>query len=143
MSTYEILDAIADSYNPLLFVGYVIFSVIYWRRGDKGASIRGFSGIVIAYCLMFIDSTLGLWKSLDLDYSTHTAVAVALIVFHVHKRSLSSAPAISFMASLLAYCALMVYQEYHSVLDIVSTALVIAPFVAGSYWALLGYSKKT
>lgn len=141
MSTYEILDAIADSYNPLLFIGYIVFSVIYWRRGDKVACIRGFVGIVIAYSLMFLDSALGLWKSLGLDYSTHTAVALALIVFHIHKRPLSSGPAISFMVSLLAYYALMVYQEYHSFLDIVSTALAIAPFITAAYWALLSRSR--
>lgn len=136
MTTYELLDTIADAYNPLLFLGYIIFSVLYWRRGDRLAALRGFAGIVVAYGFMFIDNASKLWPSVGLDYSTHSAVALALIAFHVHKRRWSSPAAIAFIASLVLYYALEVYQQYHSVLDIVTTAMVVGPIVALVYWAI-------
>lgn len=136
MPSYETLDAIADSYNPLLFVGYIIFSVLYWRGGDRLAALRGFAGIVVAYAFMFMDNAWRLWPSVGLDYSTHSAVALALVAFHIHKRPWNSPAAISFSVSLILYYALVVYQEYHSVMDIVTTAAVIGPVVALVYWAI-------
>lgn len=136
MTSYELLDSIADSYNPLLFLAYIVFSVLYWRRGDRLAALRGFAGIVVAYVFMFMDNAWQLWPSVGLDYSTHSAVALALVIFHVHKRPRNSPAAISFSVSLVLYYALEVYQEYHSVMDIVTTAAVIGPVVALVYWAI-------
>lgn len=126
---YEVLDSIADSYNPLLFLGYIIFSALYWRAGDRLAALRGFCGIVVAYVFMFIDKTWQLWSSVGLDYSTHSAVALALIVFHIHKRSIKSRPAILLSISLVIYCILVVHQQYHSAMDVVTTILALGPFM--------------
>lgn len=136
MTTYEILDAIADSYNPLLFIGYVIFAGVYWRRGDRLAAVKGFAGILVAYALMFTDNALHIWASLGLDYSTHSAVALALVGFHLHKRPWSSPAAMGLFTSLLLYYALMVYQQYHTVMDILTTAIIVGPLVAAVYWAI-------
>lgn len=136
MTTYEILDKIADSYNPLLFIAYLVFAVIYFRAGDKFAWLKGFAGIIVAYAIMFLDKSTHLWESVSLDYSTHSAVALVLIVFHLHKRPLKSPAAVGFSVSLLAYYCLEVYQKYHTIADIVSTFVVVAPLAILIYWLL-------
>lgn len=125
MTRFEILDAIADIYNPSLFILYLFFSVIYFRSGDKAAFIKGLAGILIAYFLMFLDNHFAIWPAMSMDYSTHSAVAVALVIFHIHKRPSKSGGAIGFIVSLFCYFALMVYQKYRTVADIASTAIVV------------------
>jgi hypothetical protein len=134
MTTYEILDAIADSYIPLLFLGYIFFATVYWRHGDRLAAVKGFAGVLAAYALMFVDHVLQLWATVGLDYSTHSAVSYALIAFHVHKRAWNSAAAFSLCLSLILYYALEVYQRYHSVADIITTALVVGSLLGVIYW---------
>lgn len=136
MTTYEILDAIADSYTPLLFLGYLAFAIIYWRKGDRLASAKGLAGIIVAYALMFADNAFQVWKSAGLDYSTHSAVALVLILFLVHKRRWTSAITIALVSSLVLYYALEVYQQYHTVMDIVTTAVIVGPVVVLIYWAI-------
>ena len=129
MTTYETLDAIADSYNPILFLVYIAFSIIYFRAGDRIASIKGFLGILICYVIMFLDNALEIWNSLGLDYSAHSSVAFALVFFHIHKRKLKSLMAIGFIMSLIGYYLLELYQQYHTLLDIVSTVIVAGPII--------------
>lgn len=136
MTTYEILDAIADSYTPLLFLGYLAFAIIYWRKGDRLASVKGLAGIIVAYALMFTDNEFQIWKNFGLDYSTHSAVALVLIAFHVHKRRWNSAITNGLVSSLVLYYALEVYQQYHTVMDIVTTAVIVGPVAALIYWAI-------
>lgn len=142
MTTYEVLDLVADSYTPLLFLGYLAYSVFYWRSGDRLAWVKGLVGIVIAYFFMFIDGFAHLWESLSMDYSTHSAVALALIIFHVHKRRLQSAPAITLVISLVGYYGLEVYQQYHTVLDIISTAVVVGPAIVAAYWSISEFTHS-
>jgi len=134
--SYDTLDAIADSYNPILFILYLAYSAWYWYKNDKTAWVRGLIGIAACYVLMAIDNKFGIWESQGLDYSTHTAVAVALLSFHIHKRSLTSIDAMTFKASFLSYLALMWYQEYHTIVDMVSTLFVVGAVL------LLIYSFK-
>lgn len=136
MTTYEVLDAIADSYTPILFFGYLIFSVLYFRGGDRTAVFKGLAGVAVAYLFMFLDNRWQVWHAFSLDYSTHSSVALALVIFHVHKRKPTSFAAIGLIISLLCYYVLEVYQEYHSVLDILSTVLVVGPCIGLVYWAI-------
>jgi hypothetical protein len=128
MLSYEILDAIADAYNPAL--GVICFALIgrtLLARRWRLAGIQGLHvgvGLVFAYGLTFLDNALGVWPHFGLDYSTHTAVACVLVVFlAVHARRLIWL----WIGSLIAYIVLMLYQGYHGSLDIVTTAMVVAP----------------
>ncbi len=142
MLSFETIDMLADAYNPVLFLGYLIFSVIYWRSGDRAAVLKGLAGLILAYVLMGIDNRARIWESVGLDYSTHTAVALALVIFHVHKRYWRSAAALAIATSLLVYFAVMVYQRYHTVMDIVTTAAIVAAVVATSYLLVGGACRR-
>jgi hypothetical protein len=134
MTTYEILDAIADTYTPLLFLGYLTLAIIYWRSGDRLAPAKGLAGIIAAYALMLADNDLQIWRRAGLDYSTHSAVAIVLVIFLIHKRRWNSFATIGLGANLVLYYALEVYQQYHTVMDIVTTAAIVGPVVAVIYW---------
>lgn len=83
----------------------------------------------LVYGMLLIDNALQLWPSLGLDYSTHTALAIALVVplWHCceHKKLRGF-----WALSLLAYAGLMRYQQYHSWADMIATALYMAAALA-------------
>ena len=126
MISYETLDAIADAYIPMLAPACLALTLLSLRHGQSNSAARGGLGLgtslALAYSLMFIDEAFQIWPRFGLDYSTHTAVALALVSF------LSiNAPRIAkyWLASLVAYAGLMQYQGYHSAADIISTAIVL------------------
>jgi hypothetical protein len=95
-----------------------------WKQLIVHTSILIF-GLLLAYGLMFIDARYQIWPTLGLDYSTHTAVALVMIIFlciAVRKYALVWA------GSLMCYFLLMLYQEYHSIADIITTGLVVCLF---------------
>ncbi len=130
---YETLDTIADSYIPILFLGYIVYSTLYWRAGDRLAALKGLLGVMTCYVIMWIDTLFHLWPRLGLDYSTHTAVACAFIIFHLHKRLLSTKAAVACMLSFMGYLILMRYQNYHSFMDMFATLLIVVPLIVATY----------
>ncbi len=126
MLSYKTLDFIADAYTPLLALGCIGF--LLWLLTKRQWSLfatgvlKIVTGGVIAYGLMFIDHRLKLWPVLGLDYSTHTAVALVLVMFlcaHLRKTRWL------WVMSLVCYALLMLYQRYHTFSDIVTTAVVV------------------
>lgn len=118
-------------YNPTLgVIALALIGMCLFERQWRLSGIRALHlaiGLVIAYGLMFADNTLGIWDRLRLDYSTHTAVAVILVTFLcIHARRWSPV----WIISLLAYFLFMIYKEYHSVPDILTTTIaVLLPLV--------------
>lgn len=134
MLSYASVDAIADSVNPA--VG-VLALLLPWLRRTSTRYALVMNGLTVlavafAYALQFIDAQLRLWASVNLDYSTHTAVFVAIASsLWQHGRWLRGAVVVLGGA----YASLMLYQRYHSWLDITSTALVVMiPLVALWWW---------
>jgi hypothetical protein len=131
MLSYGQLDAIADASNPAM--GLVCLFRLFWllskrRWRDTTWMIVVFVGVlVVAYGWERIDLRFGLWPGIGLDYSTHTAVAVAagsvLWMFWASGR-------IAWALWLLVYTALMLWQRYHTVGDILLTAFVVASCVS-------------
>lgn len=120
----QLLDAIADAINPSLLVLALIVPWIQRRRLPWAFWGRTFLSLVVVYVIQFADHQFMLWPRLGLDYSTHTAFAVAVIV------SLGVFDKRWFfilLPVLVAYAALMMYLGYHSLADILTAALVIGP----------------
>ncbi len=126
MPSYETLDAIADAYNPLLaLISLLLVAVRLFKAQWKPAG-RGMAGFIavafITYGLMFLDRYLGIWPAFGLDYSTHTATSLGLVLLLcLEARKLTAL----WTVSLLCYFVLMVYQRYHTVSDIVTTAIAV------------------
>lgn len=137
MPSYETLDAIADSYNPLLLVISIgVIGIALYTRRWRLASMMALTivvGAAIAYGVEYFDRALQIWSRFGLDYSTHTATAVVLVVFlSMNARRLI----VLWIGSLLAYFSLMLYQRYHTVGDILTTLLAVLVPVMLSTWYL-------
>ena len=135
--SWETLDAIADSVNPVLGIIALVWPWLFWRGSWRRAALNVIATLIsvgFAYVVASLDTRYGWWPSVGLDFSTHTAVAVALVAsLWAIKPSLWFA----WVVVLFGYAALMVYQGYHSLADIVTTAAVIAPPLAVYHWWLL------
>lgn len=136
MPSYETLDAIADSYNPLLLVISIgVIGIALYTRRWRLALMMALTivvGAAIAYSVEYFDHALQIWPRFGLDYSTHTAAAVVLVVFlSMNARRLI----VLWIGSLFAYFGLMLYQHYHTVGDILTTLLaVIVPIVLATWY---------
>lgn len=126
MLDYETLDSIADSYVPVLVVlslASLLRTSILSRWRLLGIHTAAMSlGLLIAYGLMFTDAQLEIWSIFGLDYSTHTAVSLAMVVFlNIAAKKYWYV----WVGSLVCYVFLMLYQGYHSSADIFTTAFVV------------------
>ena len=117
------LDQIADAYTPLLLLLALLDLVFRWRNNDKLHSLKLMSAVVVVYGWMLADTRFQLWHSLGLDYSTHTAAALALvIVIALGKRLTVKIP---LAVSLVVYGCLMRTLGYHTWADMLATAAII------------------
>jgi len=126
MLNLSIWAFIADAYTPLL----VVFSLFTLVKQPNQSTFKSSIGLLLSVCfiygLMWLDKTLEIWSQFELDYSTHTALALVFVVF----LSLNSIKTLLFSAlSILLYAALMMTLQYHTLLDILTTALAVTPVV--------------
>lgn len=138
--TYEQLDVVADAYIPILIlVSIATLVTIVRKRSTKdiyNVLIVLAGGIFQTYAVMILDNALGLWPLLNLDYSTHTSLA---LVFVVYLAFISSHLFVCAVGSMLFYIALMLYQEYHSLLDVLVTTIAILP---GLLWLNIKFNHS-
>lgn len=138
LASYENLDRIADSFNPATGIAAVCVALAplltqQWRAsGLRLAALL--CGLFVTYGLMHLDKHFGIWNTVSLDYSTHTAfalVATGFLALTVRKLALV-------WGGLFAgYVALMLYQGYHTVYDVMTTALAVLLLAGPFYWLLL------
>lgn len=128
MTNYEIIDAICDSVNPVLLIA-AISSCLYLaikkkERMEAALSfIILFLGLLGTYTILFIENQHNMWESLGHDYSTHTAFALSAVMSLI----VSTKRIKLFSGIFIAYCIAMHYQRYHTLTDLISTAIVILP----------------
>jgi hypothetical protein len=126
MTTYEFLDHIADSVNPTLGLLALAAPWLPKHRNLQPSPLARMAGAVlcvgIAHLGHIFDRFTGLWPAFGLDYSGHSAVCVALLVSlgHLGRRWRAASVCIG-----IGYAALMMYQGYHTLADIVTTATPI------------------
>ena len=124
--TYRQWDIIADLYIPILLLCSLWVLLRTKHKPDFKKRIATLAiSILTVYSLMFIDNRLRLWAYVDLDYSTHTALALTLVVFLSNNKRCT----LIATSSIMMYFLLMIYQQYHSALDILSTAIALLPLL--------------
>ncbi|MES2823612.1 MAG: hypothetical protein V4732_08420 [Pseudomonadota bacterium] len=129
------LAIIADSYTPILLLISLFICGRVWKQGYKLYVTRLLGAAFVVYSLMFIDKWLDLWMYMDLDYSTHTAASLAMIIFISKNKTLqvmqnnSMRVRIALGISLISYAGIMKFLNYHSWADMASTAIVIGIIV--------------
>jgi hypothetical protein len=121
-STYRILDAIADSFNPLLAI--IALACPFLRRPRTLRLIIAYylstgAAIGIVYLVQAIDDRYQLWASLGLDYSTHSAFAASLVV---SMSAFNRRWVVPLVVAVALYFSLELVMRYHGILDIVSSA---------------------
>jgi hypothetical protein len=130
---YESWDRIADAITPTVGVITLALSVLRRRPGNPprwAQLLLTLVSVGAVYAVGWADAQLKLWSGAGLDYSTHSGVYVALAVslWMIDWRIGIAGAVIG-----AAYAVLMLYQRYHTPMDIVSTAAVVAPLCLG-FW---------
>ena len=126
--TYENLDRIADAFVPAQAIAALLLALAHLARRRfllVGKLFVLFAiGLVLVYGMMFADNRFGFWPAFGLDYSTHGSVALMLTaVLIVAWRRFWWL----WCGLVLAYLGLCLYQRYHTVADIATTALYLVP----------------
>ena len=122
------LATMADLYTPLLLILVVIDVALAFRRGFKFHGLRLLLAVLVVYGWMFADKHFHWWSNLGLDYSTHTAASLALIMCLWPRKTLLFRCLLA--VSLIAYGELMNILNYHSWADMLTTAAVVALSIA-------------
>lgn len=125
MEFYATLDAIADSINPGLGL-FALVQLLYMtlKREWYVARIylsRFLALTAVIYGWMIIDRLV-----FDFPYSTHSAFAICFCILHTVYMPRFK---LVWLGILVAYLALIVFQGYHSLLDIAVTLLLVVPFI--------------
>ena len=129
--SYQTLDTIADAYNPALLVASLVLVSyrVYQSPQHLREALRQFGFIFLVliwvYGSMWLDNTFHFWPKFGLDYSTHTAFALSLSTLLLQVKGVYRWVNVGLFC---AYLALMRYQNYHTVADMLTTAL----------WTILG-----
>lgn len=133
---FKLFDLVADAINPLLALGVLALLIIGMRKRQLSARawLAFFLGIAVVYVVKTIDGKLDLWESFGGDYSTHSALCVALLIPLGFLR-----PRLTplWAGVLVFYAALMMVLGFHTLLDIGSTLLVVAPLIFLIHFLLL------
>ena len=128
--SFEQWAFIADLYTPMIVVMCVICMVLLGREQGLRSGLFALSGVLLStafiYVVMFLDNSVGIWSAFNLDYSTHTAIALVFIgYFLVYRSKLRGV----MVLSLVGYAALMMYQKYHTLTDIITTTVCVMPVI--------------
>lgn len=127
----HVLAIAADIYTPVLLIAAVIDVVLRWRSGSRFYSLRLAGAVFVVYGWMFLDNYFQLWAHFGLDYSTHSAAALALVVSFSCNKSFSTKMLCGL--SLLVYGCLMFVLNYHSWSDMFTTVAVVGTCLAPAF----------
>ena len=134
-ATINTLAFSADCYTPILLLLALVDVARYWISGNKFYGLRLIFAAVVVYVWMYADHYFQLWARMGLDYSTHTAAALVLVVIVSFDKRVPLKLLLA--SSLISYGYLMYLLHYHSWADMLTTALVVSLSLF-----LLGWCKK-
>lgn len=121
----RLLAILADAYMPAiaLLLAYCLYLTYKEsKRFFKGQLFLLTILLFVVYGFMFLDNIYKVWPKMGLDYSTHSALffALSLCVY-----TIKSTFKYILGALLFSYFWMLIYLEYHTFLDILSTISVI------------------
>lgn len=124
----RVLDKIADGTNIFLAVWLLTVLVLGTKNKTLHAKawLAALLPIALVYVIKTLDHKLHLWKSIGADYSTHSALAAALVIALCFLDRPRRAIAI---AVFVVYEILIFLLGFHTLLDIGSTLLVVVPLI--------------
>jgi hypothetical protein len=148
MLSHQILKVVADSVNPSLGILVVALPFVKWRGRRRSVLMHISTTIATVLLVYLLRAVFGLeevWAHKGLDFSTHTAICIVLVV---GLSSIDWKTAWLWIAIFLSYAELMVYQAYHSWSDIWTTGVVVFIFSAcvryvGGRWSSAGSPSRT
>jgi len=120
----ELLPKVADYYIPFLLLVTLGVGTLEIMRGYRWFWVKLFASAILVFSVMLLDYKVHLWAWAGLDYSTHTALALSLVVF-VGVGLQSRMGWVFLLTSFLAYLELLFYLGYHSWADMGLTVAVI------------------
>lgn len=125
---YDTLDLIADVYShfllPLSAIALILIQCIRAAYCLKYQLLKLFIYLIYVYLVLAVDLVFNIWPAIGLDYSTHTAFS---LVFVVLITEMNRPAGLATSASYIGYLWLMVYLEFHTVADIVTTIIIVLP----------------
>lgn len=121
------LATLCEMFTPLLVIAVLALPWLHnFRLGRRAFGylifINVFIGLAVTYSLMGVDHRIYVWPHFGLDYSTHSAFALAFclpLIKYQHP---------AWASVLLAYGLVMNNLGYHSWADMLTTALAWAIF---------------
>ncbi|HCK92574.1 MAG TPA: hypothetical protein DHW71_06285 [Gammaproteobacteria bacterium] len=137
MTEYSFIDGLLDSYNPILFVISIVICIrkALLRQTHKVIRICSMFAVSFGYVygMFLLDKHVQLWASFGLDYSTHTAFAIAVSMTICSVKQWVEVLMILFCF----YVVGMLFMDFHTVEDIVATSVVIAiPLFVAQYFII-------
>jgi len=120
----ELLSKVADYYIPFLLLVTLGVGTLEIMRGYRWFWVKLFASAILVFSVMLLDYKVHVWAVVGLDYSTHTALALALVVF-IGAGLQSRMGWVFLLTSFLAYLELLFYLGYHSWADMGLTVAVI------------------
>jgi hypothetical protein len=125
MEHYATLDAIADSINPGLAL-FALVQLLYMTLKRERYVARTYLSRLLALTIVIYGWMIFDRLVFDFPYSTHSAFAICFCILHTFYMPRFK---LVWLGILIAYLALIVFQGYHSLLDIAVTLLLAAPFI--------------
>lgn len=126
----RLLDAVADSFNPLLAV--LALAAPFLRRARTLKTTIVFyvsagAAIGFVYFVRAVDLQYQVWARFGIDYSTHSAFAASLVasLSAFHRRWMRPLLVVTAL-----YFVLQLVMRYHTVADILTSACVAAAAAA-------------
>ena len=141
-AAYRILDAIADSFDPLLATVTLACPFLRKPRALRPAILYYLStaaAIGFVYLIRAIDARQQIWGSVGLDFSTHSAFAASLAVSMGAFRRGWILP---LAAATVLYFSLELIMRYHGPLDILTSAAVASVAASMLHLAIFHSSRS-
>lgn len=138
----QVLDAVADSYNPLLALLALLAPVLPGSREPLRVAryfVAGGLGIAWVYLLRAAGERFLLWPALGLEYSTHSAFAASLVV---SLSILRRAWLLPLAVSLALYYLLALGMRYHGPLDLMTAGALSALLTWAAHLVLRTRSRQ-